>query len=58
MDILSIIVISITLAMDAFSVSVTKGFSLKKIIVPQAIYIGLFFGGFQVIMPVLGWVGG
>ncbi|MGL6297872.1 MAG: manganese efflux pump MntP family protein [Methanobacteriaceae archaeon] len=58
MDIISIIVISIALAMDAFSVSVTKGFALKKITVPQAIYIGLFFGGFQAIMPVLGWIGG
>ncbi|MGL4670309.1 MAG: manganese efflux pump MntP family protein [Methanobacteriaceae archaeon] len=58
MDILSIIILSIALAMDAFSVSITKGFSLKKITILQAIYIGLFFGGFQAIMPVLGWIGG
>lgn len=57
-DFISIILIAIALAMDAFSVSITEGLSLKKIKLSQAILIGLFFGGFQALMPVLGWIAG
>ncbi|KZX15310.1 putative manganese efflux pump MntP [Methanobrevibacter cuticularis] len=58
MDIYSIFLIAIALAMDAFSVSLTKGFIIKNIRIYQIIVIGLFFGGFQVGMPVLGWIAG
>lgn len=57
MDILSIIFLAIGLAMDAFSVSVTRGLTLKSD-VKQALIIALSFGGFQVLMPVLGWLSG
>lgn len=44
------------LAMDAFAVSVCKGLAMKKLNKKQAVIIGLFFGGFQALMPFIGWV--
>lgn len=58
MDFISTLLIAIALAMDAFSVSLTKGFTLKKITKSQVLWFGIFFGGFQALMPVLGWLGG
>ena len=58
MDFISTLLIAIALAMDAFSVSLTKGFTLKKITKSQALWFGIFFGGFQALMPILGWLGG
>lgn len=57
MDLISIIFLAIGLAMDAFSVSITKGLVLKSSF-KQSLIIALFFGGFQVLMPVLGWFSG
>lgn len=47
--------IAIALAMDAFSVSMTKGFTQKNLKNPQILYYGLFFGGFQAAMPIIGY---
>lgn len=47
--------IAIALAMDAFSVSMTKGFTQKNLTSSQILFYGLFFGGFQALMPVLGY---
>ena len=58
MDFISTLLIAIALAMDAFSVSLTKGFTLKKITKSQVLWFAIFFGGFQALMPVLGWLGG
>ena len=58
MDFISTLLIAIALAMDAFSVSLTKGFTLKKITKTQVLWFAIFFGGFQAFMPVLGWLGG
>ena len=55
MDILEVIFISISVAMDAFAVAVCKGLAIKKINIKKAIIIGLYFGIFQAIMPVLGY---
>ena len=41
--------------MDAFAVSVCKGISMKKMNWKKACIIGLYFGGFQAIMPVIGY---
>ena len=43
------------LSMDAFAVSVCKGLAMRKVNKKQAFVIGLFFGGFQALMPLLGW---
>ena len=56
MSIVEIILIGVSLAMDAFAVSVCKGLSMKKINWIHALIIGGFFGVFQAIMPVLGWL--
>lgn len=56
MGIYTIIIIGIGLAMDAFSVSVTDGIILKKPSLWGASKIALFFGGFQFMMPVLGYL--
>ena len=58
MDLISTLLIAIALAMDAFSVSLTKGFSLKNINKSQILCFAIFFGGFQSLMPILGWLGG
>ena len=41
--------------MDAFAVSVCKGLCMKRLDVRQALVIALFFGGFQALMPLVGW---
>lgn len=54
-NVISVILIAIALAMDAFSVSLTKGFTQKHLTKIQIFYYGLFFGVFQFIMPILGY---
>ncbi len=58
MDYISIICIAIGLAMDAFAVSVSNGATTINLKLPYAIKLSLFFGGFQLLMPVIGWLVG
>ena len=58
MGIIEIILIGIGLAMDAFAVSICKGLSMKKMEWKKAIIIGLYFGIFQGLMPLIGYVFG
>lgn len=51
-----LILTAVALSMDAFAVSTCKGLNMRKLIWRQALIIGLFFGGFQAIMPLLGWL--
>ena len=44
--------------MDAFAVSVASGFAIKKLEVHHALRIALFFGAFQAIMPIVGFLAG
>ena len=53
---LELFLIGIGLAMDAFAVSICKGLGMGKVDKKQAVVIGLFFGGFQAFMPLLGWL--
>lgn len=55
MSIFSILIIAIGLAMDAFAVSICTGIKLKKLTPTKALKVGLYFGGFQAIMPIIGW---
>jgi len=55
MGVLELLLLSIGLAMDAFAVSVCKGISMKKMNWKKAIIIGLYFGGFQALMPTIGY---
>ncbi len=52
----AILLISLSLAMDAFSVSVTGGIKSQGAKMAQAIKVAAFFGVFQAFMPVLGWL--
>lgn len=54
----SIILISFGLAMDAFAVSITNGITIQCLKLRHALRIAIFFGGFQALMPVLGWLAG
>ena len=56
MHILEIILIGIGLAMDAFAASICKGLSMKKLNIKHAFVIALYFGGFQALMPFIGWI--
>ena len=58
MDIISIIFIAFGLAMDAFAVSITSGSTIKSLKINNALKIGIFFGLFQAIMPLIGWLAG
>ena len=55
MGAIEILLISIGLAMDAFAVSVCKGLAMKKMNWKKAAIIGLYFGIFQAVMPVIGY---
>ena len=48
--------IAVGLSMDAFAVSVCKGLSVKQLRPKHALLAGLYFGGFQFLMPVIGWL--
>lgn len=48
--------LALGLAMDAFAVSVCKGLAMKKLSIKNACIIGLWFGGFQALMPVIGYL--
>jgi putative Mn2+ efflux pump MntP len=50
--------IAIGLSMDAFAVSVCKGLNAKKHCLKTGIITGLYFGGFQALMPTLGYICG
>ena len=50
--------IAVGLSMDAFAVSICKGLSLKRLKPHHAVLVGLYFGGFQALMPVIGWAMG
>ncbi len=53
-----IVLISISLALDCFAVAVAGGALVKNPRLVNAVKIGAFFGGFQVLMPVIGWAVG
>ncbi|NCC36355.1 MAG: manganese efflux pump [Chloroflexia bacterium] len=46
---------AVALSMDAFAVSTCKGLNMRNLNWRQALVIGLFFGGFQALMPLAGW---
>lgn len=55
MSIAEIFLIGVGLSMDAFAVAVCKGLNQKKFSIKNGFIIALFFGGFQALMPFLGW---
>jgi putative Mn2+ efflux pump MntP len=55
---ITILIIAVSLAMDAFAVSVAGGIKSQQSKWKDAIKVGLYFGGFQAAMPLIGWVMG
>jgi len=58
MDILTIIFIAVGLAMDALAVSIANGMSASGQKRKNAFIVALFFGTFQMLMPLVGWLAG
>lgn len=58
MDFITVILIAIGLAMDALAVSIAKGISVQGNRRRPAILLASLFGGFQALMPVVGWLAG
>lgn len=58
MDMITIMFTAIGLAMDSFAVSITSGLTNKRLKINNALRIAIFFGFFQAIMPVIGWLAG
>lgn len=56
MSILELCIISIGLAMDAFAVAICKGLSVKKLNFKHMLIVGGYFGLFQGLMPVIGYL--
>ena len=56
MSIWELFVIAVGLSMDAFAVSVCKGLSAGRVRLGHALTAGIWFGGFQALMPFLGWL--
>lgn len=52
---MELVLIAIGLSMDAFAVSLCKGLCMKKLNLKRGAVIALFFGGFQLLMPLAGW---
>lgn len=56
MGIAELVIIAVGLSMDAFAVSIGKGLSLKQIKLRHVLSVGLWFGGFQALMPLIGYL--
>ena len=54
--ILTVFLTGIGLSMDAFAVAICKGLKMQKLNYKQMGLIALFFGGFQALMPLIGWL--
>lgn len=56
MGIVELFVLAVGLSMDAFAVAICKGLSMKKMSWKNAVIAGLYFGGFQALMPAIGYL--
>ena len=55
MSLWELFVIAVGLSMDAFAVSICKGLSVRRLKPKHVLIAGLYFGGFQSLMPLLGY---
>ena len=56
MGFIELLLIAVSMSMDAFAVSICKGLSVGKVTAKQCLSVGGWFGGFQGVMPVIGFV--
>jgi putative Mn2+ efflux pump MntP len=57
-SLITILIIAVSVSLDAFAVSIVGGVKARKSGWNDALKVGLFFGGFQAFMPLLGWLMG
>ena len=55
MDFVTLFLIAVGLSMDAFSVAICKGLSMPRATAGKCSIVGLWFGGFQALMPIIGY---
>ena len=55
MSILDLLLIGVALSMDAFAVSICKGLAMRRLRPGRAAIVGAYFGGFQALMPLIGY---
>ena len=55
-SLIELFIIAVGLSMDAFAVSVCKGLSVRKAELKNALCVGIYFGGFQALMPLIGYL--
>ena len=56
MGFIELFILAVGLSMDAFAVSICKGLSVQKLKPRHAVIAGAYFGGFQALMPLIGWL--
>ena len=56
MGFFELLLIGVGLSMDAFAASICKGLGMRKLDMRQGAVAALFFGGFQALMPLIGWL--
>ncbi len=56
MSFAELLIIAVGLSMDAFAVSICKGLSVPKMQLKHALICGVYFGGFQALMPAIGYL--
>ena len=56
MGLFELFILAVGLSMDAFAVSVCKGLAMPKITLKKTLIVGAWFGGFQALMPAIGYV--
>ncbi|ABW18429.1 manganese efflux pump MntP [Alkaliphilus oremlandii] len=56
MGLIELTFIAVALSMDAFAAAICKGLCMKKNALKNTIIVGIFFGGFQAIMPLIGYI--
>lgn len=56
MGLLDLFLIAVGLSMDAFAVAICKGLSVQKVKLKHGLIVGIYFGGFQAGMPLLGYL--
>ena len=56
MNLIEIVLLAVSLSMDAFAVALCKGLALKKINLKSCMIVGLWFGSFQGLMPLIGYL--
>lgn len=58
MNFASLLLLAVGLSMDAVSIAILRGYRAREILLRHILLVALFFGGFQALMPLLGWVVG